>query len=83
MSAGLGAGRPTPAEQVALDAAGRLGVVVCQTSRVGSGRVSEQVTEPPRVFADNLAPWKARIVLQLALRRTADVDEVQACFDAT
>jgi len=33
------------------------------------------------VAADNLVPWKARILLALALTRTADVEEIQHMFD--
>ena len=46
VSAGTGAGRPTPAEDAALDrAATDAGVAVCICSRVGSGRIVRRVPE--------------------------------------
>jgi len=33
------------------------------------------------VAADNLQPWKARLLLALALTRTNDADEIQRMFD--
>lgn len=83
VSAGSGAGRTTPAEDEALDRAVAAGVVVCQATRVGSGRVSRSPGMARRglVVADNLPPWKARVLLSLALTRTHDVTEVQALFD--
>jgi L-asparaginase len=83
VSAGTGAGRPTPAEDIALDRAVSHGVVVCQSSRVGSGRVvrSPGLKHRRLVAADNLPPWKARVLLSLALTRTTDLDEIQRMFD--
>ncbi|HEV7663454.1 MAG TPA: asparaginase [Chloroflexota bacterium] len=83
VSAGTGAGRPTPAEDVALDRAAANGVVVCQSTRTGSGRVvrSPQLTARGFVAADNLTPWKARVLLSLALTRTSEPDEIQRYFD--
>lgn len=83
VSAGTGAGRTTPAEEAALDRAVADGVVVCQATRVGSGRVSRSPGMCRRglVVADNLVPWKARVLLSLALTRTADTSEVQDLFD--
>jgi L-asparaginase len=83
VSAGTGSGRPTPAEDEALDRAIASGVVVCQSSRVGSGRVVRSPGLQARaiVAADNLQPWKARVLLSLALTRTSDPDVVQRMFD--
>ncbi len=83
VSAGTGAGRPTPAEDAALDRASAAGTVVVQGTRVGSGRT---VTSPGLrrkgwSAADNLQPWKARILLALGLTRTSDVTEIQRMFD--
>lgn len=33
------------------------------------------------VAADNLQPWKARILLSLALTKTANADDIQTMFD--
>jgi L-asparaginase len=83
VSAGTGGGRPTPVEDEALDRAARAGVVVCQSSRVGSGRVvrAQSLAARGLVAADNLVPWKARILLALALTHTHDPDAIQAIFD--
>lgn len=83
VSAGTGAGRPTPAELGALRRAAGTGVVVCQSSRVAGGRVVRTATtqESGFVAADNLGPFKARVLLALALTVTKDPTEVQAMFD--
>jgi L-asparaginase len=83
VSAGTGAGRPTPGEGAALARAAEAGVLVCQGSRVGSGRSlrSPGLRKKGFVAADNLQPWKARLLLALALSRTSDPDEVQSYFD--
>lgn len=83
ISAGTGAGRPTPAEDEALTRAHEQGVVICQSSRVGSGRVvrSPSLIKRGFVAADNLQPWKARLLLSLALTVTQDPDEIQRIID--
>lgn len=83
VSAGTGAGRPTPREDEALDRAVAAGVVVVQSSRVGSGRVvrSPGLRARRMVAADNLVPWKARILLALALTQTSDLEAIQRIFD--
>ena len=83
VSAGTGGGRPTPVEDAALDRAVASGVVVCQCSRTGSGRVvrSPSLARRGIVAADNLTPWKARVLLALALTRTTDPNAIQRYFD--
>lgn len=83
VSAGTGAGRPTPMEDQALDRARSAGVVVVQASRTGSGRVARAPGLRARglVAADNLQPWKARVLLMLALTVTRDPEAIQAMFD--
>jgi len=83
VSAATGGGRPTPAEDAALDRAVAAGVVVCQSSRTGSGRVVRSPSLAARgiVAADNLTPWKARVLLALALTRTSDPNAIQRYFD--
>jgi L-asparaginase len=83
VSAGTGSGRPTPAEEDALVRAHQRGVVICQSSRVGSGRVVRGPSQTKHGFvaADNLQPWKARVLLALALTKTSDPDEIQRMFD--
>src|SRR5690606_10026506 len=74
ISAGTGAGRPTPAEDEALDRARAAGVTVCISSRVGSGRVVRSPGLKRRGFvaSGDLQPWKARMMLALALTVTED-----------
>jgi L-asparaginase len=83
VSAGTGAGRPTPAEDTALDRAAAAGVVICQSTRVPTGRVSRSpaMQAAGRVVAGARAPWQARTALALALTRTSDVREVQKLLD--
>lgn len=79
--AATGAGYPIPAEEVALARAGAAGLTVCISSTVGGGRVvrSPQMIRNRFVAAGNLAPWKARILLALALKIIGDA--IQAMFD--
>jgi L-asparaginase len=83
ISAGTGAGRPTPDEDKALDRARQQGVVICQGSRVGSGRAvrSPGLKKRGWVATDNLVPWKAKVLLALALTKTSDPDEIQELID--
>jgi L-asparaginase len=83
VSAGTGAGRPTPGEDRALERASGAGVVICQGTRVGSGRTvqSPGLKRKGWIASDNLQPWKARILLRLGLARTTDPAELQRLFD--
>jgi L-asparaginase len=84
VSAATGAGRPTPAEDEAIDKVYReQGIIMCLCSRVASGRVvrSPGLARRGFVAADNLPPWKARLLLSLALTRTDNADEIQRIFD--
>lgn len=83
VSAGLGSGVVTPEERCALTEARRLGVLVVQSSRLGSGRVLRrtQLREQGIVVADNLTPQKARVLAMLALTITDDPERVQGFFD--
>jgi L-asparaginase len=84
VSAGTGTGRPTPAEEAALEkCAGEHGLIVCLSSRIASGRVGRSAQSRDRGFVagDNLPPWKARLLLSLALTKTRDTDEIQRLFD--
>ena len=84
VSAGTGAGYPTPGEVDALERASQAGVVVCQASRVGSGRVPPVASLVARgwVAADDLVAWKARTLLRLALAAGQDIPAIQARFEA-
>ncbi len=84
VSAGTGAGRPTPAEDAAFDKAYKeQGMIMCLCSRVASGRVvrSPGLAKRGFVAGDNLQPWKARLLLALALTKTNNADEIQRMFD--
>src|SRR6188472_2467404 len=80
VSAGTGAGRPTPAEDAAFDKAFKdKGLLMCLCSRVASGRVvrSPGLARRGFVAGDNLQPWKARLLLSLALTKTTNADGIQ------
>jgi L-asparaginase len=84
VSAATGGGRPTPAEDAAFDKTHRDNdLSICVSSRVVSGRVARSPSLAKRGFvaADNLQPWKARILLSLALTKTANADDIQRMFD--
>lgn len=84
VSAATGAGRPTPAQDDAFDRAYKEHrMLMCLCSRVAAGRVvrSPGLKRKGFVAGDNLQPWKARILLSLALSRTTDADEIQRIFD--
>lgn len=83
VTAGKGSGQMSRAEDEALDRARKSGVVIVQASRVGSGRVMRgpQLRKRDVVAAGNLQPWKAKILLALALTITDDTTRVQQMFD--
>ena len=84
VSAATGAGRPTPAQDNAFDKAYKeQGMLMCLCSRVASGRVVRSPGLKHRGFVagDNLQPWKARILLSLALSKTTNADDIQRMFD--
>jgi L-asparaginase len=81
--AGTGAGHTQNARKTLKELYDTSGVVVVRSARVGAGRVvrDDNWQEPGFVAADNLSPQKARILLQLALTKTAKPDEIQEMFD--
>ena len=56
---------------------------MCLCSRIASGRVvrSPGLKRKGFVASDNLQPWKARILLALALSKTTNADDIQRMFD--
>jgi L-asparaginase len=80
---GFAPGLVPPAQLEALGKAREQGVVVVQSTRAGSGRVihidSRQVEGV--VTGDNLNPWKARVLLMLALTRSSEPREIQRIFN--
>ena len=85
VSAGTGAGYRYLFEVEALERAQAAGVAVVQATRVGAGRVPAVGSLIARgwVAASDLPPWKARILLRLALASgILDRPELQALFDS-
>jgi L-asparaginase len=81
--AGTGAGHTTGTQEKALAAAIAEGLVVVMSSRTGSGRVAPRrdgASPADRIYAENLTPVKARILLMLALAQTRDRVEIQRMF---
>jgi L-asparaginase len=84
VSAATGAGRPTPAEDDKFDEMHKAsGLIMCLCSRIASGRTVRSPGLQKRGFVagDNLQPWKARVLLALALTQTRDPDAIQNIFD--
>jgi L-asparaginase type II len=80
---GTGAGHPTGSQNDAIKRAQAKGVVVVATARVHGGRVQDS---PRRAVSkvingDNLPPEKARLLLQLALTKASDWQEIKKYFD--
>ncbi len=82
VSAGFAPGSGTLAETAALEAAVASGVTVVQSTRAGSGRVTQRANLTAKGFiaGDNLNPQKARILLMLALSATSDPGEIRRIF---
>jgi L-asparaginase len=83
--AGAGRGGTTPGQRRALNRAVEKGVVVVASSRTGSGSVAigdgSSADGQPRIFgAGDLNPQKARVLLMLALTRSAKANEVATIF---
>jgi len=79
-----------PMYEAAEEAIGQ-GIVVVISTRVPNGRVlpvygtvggGKTLKDAGAVFADNLSPQKARILLMLALQSTSSIIEIQAVFDS-
>jgi L-asparaginase len=83
VSAGQGHGMCTQAETAALLEAQKAGILIVQSSRTGSGRVTPSALRVGRdwVSADNLPPSKARILAMVALTKTSNPNEVQRMFN--
>ena len=82
VSAGFAPGSPPPADLTALAEAVKKGVTVVQSSRAGSGRIfrSKRLSDAGILAGDNLNPQKARLLLALALTKTADPAEIARMF---
>jgi len=76
-------GRMSAGGRLALQRASKASVPAVIASRVPNGRmVGNPLGELPGVMARDLPPNKARVLLMLALTRTADLREIQRLFDA-
>lgn len=82
VSAGFAPGSTSSDEYEALREAAAQGIVVAQSTRVGSGRTYRRtpLREAGIHVADNLNPQKARILLALALTHTAESAEIERIF---
>ena len=82
--AGTGNGSLAVDAKAALVEARSKGIVVVRASRVPGGAVARNGEADDDaldfVAADSLSPQKARILLALALTRTADTREIQRMF---
>jgi L-asparaginase len=69
--------------RAALIVAQKKGVVIVKTSRVGNGMVTRVAEDDQYNFVagDNLNSQKARILLMLALTKTADLRQIQRMFN--
>lgn len=82
VQAAFAPGMSTGAEFAALAEAVAAGVAVVLATRVGSGVAvdGERVRRGGVIGADNLSPWKARILLALALARGLDPEGIRRTF---
>jgi L-asparaginase len=83
--AGVGDGSlARPAVEPALIEARKKGVIIVRSSRVGNGIVARngeaKDDEMDYVVSDSLNPQKARILVMLALTKTANTKEIQRMF---
>ncbi|PTY07887.1 L-asparaginase [Opitutaceae bacterium EW11] len=80
---GTGAGALGGTQVEAVKRAQAKGVVVVATARTRGGRVQDTIRrrEANIVAGDNLPPEKARTLLQLALTKTTDLEEIRRIFN--
>jgi L-asparaginase len=88
--AGTGVGNVSSLMYDAIAEVRERGIPVVMSTRVHTGRVIPLHTSKGRgkslkeigvVFADNLSPQKARVLLMLAVRETTNPDKLQRIFD--
>ncbi len=85
--AGLGLAHVSTPTLGALRRVRAAGIPVVVASRVPTGRIvplyanNVDLLEIGAVEADNLSPWKARVLLMVAMTRTNDPSALQAIFD--
>lgn len=85
--AGLGLAHVSSPTLRALERVRAAGIPVVVASRVPTGRIvplyanNIDLLRIGAVQADNLSPWKARVLLMVAMTHTADVEALRAYFD--
>ena len=84
--AGLGLAHVSSPTLEALRRVRAAGIPVVVASRVPTGRIvplyanNVELLEIGAVQADNLSPWKARVLLMVAMTRTTDVEQLREIF---
>ncbi|MCR5724307.1 MAG: type II asparaginase [Treponema sp.] len=83
VTAGSGMGSLSKPQKAACEEIQKKGVVTVRSTRVQNGQVVKAAGSKPDgyVYADNLNPQKARILLQLALTKTSDPAKIQQYFN--
>lgn len=85
--AGLGLAHVSSPTLEALRAVRASGIPVVVSSRVPTGRIvplyanNIDLLDIGAVQADNLSPWKARVLLMVAMQHTTDPERLRAYFD--
>ena len=80
--AGMGNGSIHKNAFSGLESAANKGVLVVRSSRTGSGLVVDSNSEWQNfINAGSLNPQKARVLLQLALKKTSDLEEARRIFE--
>lgn len=80
--AGMGNGSIHKNAFSGLERAANKGVLVVRSSRAGSGLVVDSNSEWQKfINAGSLNPQKARVLLQLALKKTSDLEEARRIFE--
>jgi L-asparaginase len=83
ISAGFAPGLSTPVQTMALEQASAAGIVVVQGSRTYRGEIVERgrFSENGFIAASDLSPWKARVLLSIALANRLSLREIRSAFN--
>jgi L-asparaginase len=81
--AGVGSGGSSSEWNKKIEDVMSSGVPVVRSSRIANGLVTYDKSEIGKkgIYADNLSPQKARILLTLALTKTHDIEKIQKMFE--
>ncbi len=83
IAAGMAPGVVTRAQLACYEKAQAKGIIVVQSSRAATGRISgarQAILDAGMIPADTLSPQKARLLLMLALTRSTDRGEITRMF---